>query len=405
MNNMYNLNSVVQYITHRNKIYSFFKLLNSDKMDLPFDELLKYLNNKAFNINNFIRILKTYEIDISIKEFNLIYIIKYHNKTIIPHESESSNVVIKAVNNITTHINNFDPNDRFCIFKTINRFKRYIQEFNKWKNNDKIELIQELTSEYYRLDNIKQEIQTKSDDKLYINELEDIKIAQDHQEIIMNEIKKVDGLDIFNKLQPIEVQYDKETTNQIKGILEDQFWFLLEEDLIIQPINSIGIIKLLEEIKDIITLILKSRVDMLIEIEKAVNTEQLKEEFDTHYFLDGLSYLLETLRKLQSPEYDELTDNYIKTLKHNMIEGNDLHEFVPKTLRYIMNGYYTVLIEKNQDALVVGHSNTTGVLAGLLTGKVIGAFDLDIYDRVYQVLIYKNSGRLQLLHTSFDCRD
>jgi hypothetical protein len=348
MNNMYNLNSVVQYITHRNKIYSFFKLLNSDKMDLPFDELLKYLNNKAFNINNFIRILKTYEIDISIKEFNLIYIIKYHNKTIIPHESESSNVVIKAVNNITTHINNFDPNDRFCIFKTINRFKRYIQEFNKWKNNDKIELIQELTSEYYRLDNIKQEIQTKSDDKLYINELEDIKIAQDHQEIIMNEIKKVDGLDIFNKLQPIEVQYDKETTNQIKGILEDQFWFLLEEDLIIQPINSIGIIKLLEEIKDIITLILKSRVDMLIEIEKAVNTEQLKEEFDTHYFLDGLSYLLETLRKLQSPEYDELTDNYIKTLKHNMIEGNDLHEFVPKTLRYIMNGYYTVLIEKNQ---------------------------------------------------------
>ena len=64
-----------------------------------------------------------------------------------------------------------------------------------------------------------------------------------------------------------------------------------------------------------------------------------------------------------------------------------------------------LLIANQQDALVVGHSNTTGVLAGLLVGEEIGAFDLDIYDRVYQALIYKNSGRLQLLHTAFDCND
>ena len=46
-----------------------------------------------------------------------------------------------------------------------------------------------------------------------------------------------------------------------------------------------------------------------------------------------------------------------------------------------------------------------GVLAGLLVGEKIGAFDLDIYNRVYKVIIYKNSGQLHLLHTAFECND
>jgi len=64
-----------------------------------------------------------------------------------------------------------------------------------------------------------------------------------------------------------------------------------------------------------------------------------------------------------------------------------------------------LLIKNKQDALVVGHSNTTGVLAGLLVGEEIGEFDLDIYDRVYQVAIHKKRGRLHLLHSAFNCND
>jgi len=62
------------------------------------------------------------------------------------------------------------------------------------------------------------------------------------------------------------------------------------------------------------------------------------------------------------------------------------------------------LIEKKQNALVVGHSNTTGVLAGLLVGDDIGAFDLDIYDRIYQVVIHNNKAKLLLYHSEFDCK-
>lgn len=64
-----------------------------------------------------------------------------------------------------------------------------------------------------------------------------------------------------------------------------------------------------------------------------------------------------------------------------------------------------MLIDRKQDALVVGHSNTTGVLAGLLIGEEIVAFDLDIYNRIYQVVIHEENGRLHLFHSDFDCND
>ena len=57
---------------------------------------------------------------------------------------------------------------------------------------------------------------------------------------------------------------------------------------------------------------------------------------------------LDLLKKLQSPEYDILTDSKHKILKRSMIEGDSLDEFVPEIIKYILNGFYVVLIEKNQ---------------------------------------------------------
>ncbi len=59
--------------------------------------------------------------------------------------------------------------------------------------------------------------------------------------------------------------------------------------------------------------------------------------------------------------------------------------------------------KQKEDLLGVGHSNTTGVLAGLLIGEEIGSFDEKIYNRIYQVVMYKKTGRLHLLHTAFHC--
>jgi hypothetical protein len=82
-------------------------------------------------------------------------------------------------------------------------------------------------------------------------------------------------------------------------------------------------------------------------------------------------------------------------------KGMEIKEYDASELK----GFSKLLVDSKQNALVVGHSNTTGVLAGLLIGEEIGAFDLSIYNRIYQVVIYNKQGRLHLLNTVSDCVD
>ncbi|MEP5569330.1 MAG: phosphoglycerate mutase family protein [Halioglobus sp.] len=59
---------------------------------------------------------------------------------------------------------------------------------------------------------------------------------------------------------------------------------------------------------------------------------------------------------------------------------------------------------EKRDTLVVGHSNTTGVLAGMLAGIEIEEFSEAEYDRLYQVIISPDSAKLSLLHQAFECK-
>ena len=104
------------------------------------------------------------------------------------------------------------------------------------------------------------------------------------------------------------------------------------------------------------------------------------------------------LHSIYSTDYNRTKKTALPTATSR---GLEIKEYNPQELK----DFSKLLIACKQDALVVGHSNTTGVLAGLLVGQELGAFDLDIYNRVYQVVISKNSGRLHLLHTAFECKD
>lgn len=64
------------------------------------------------------------------------------------------------------------------------------------------------------------------------------------------------------------------------------------------------------------------------------------------------------------------------------------------------------LVNLKQNALVVGHSNTTGALAALLADQSVDesySMGENIYNRIYQVVIYKDARQLQLLQSVFVC--
>ena len=345
---MSDFKSSVKFLIHRNKIFNYLKKINIDSLEGTFEETIQHLDNIKTNIYSFLKLLGYYDIIMTFNEFNTIFLIKFHNDVIISYETENSENVLNSVNKLVSCMKNFDIYDNLCVLKIINRFKRFLYEFRKWKIIDKIELVKNLASEYYRLENIIVKINIKPENELYINELEKIKDMENKKTFILDEIRTMNGMEIFNNLKPVEIEYSKTSINEIKKIIQEQYWKMLQLDLKSFPIKSDLLISLLEEIKEIIYVILNKRIDLLKEFEKKINIKQLKKEFDTHYLLDGLYYLLETLKKLQSPEYDDITDNNHKILKHHMIEGSPLYEFIPDIVKYILNGFYTVLMEKNE---------------------------------------------------------
>lgn len=65
--------------------------------------------------------------------------------------------------------------------------------------------------------------------------------------------------------------------------------------------------------------------------------------------------------------------------------------------------FANALIAKQKNSLVVGHSNTTAVLAGLLVAESGEAFDESVYDRIYQVVFIKGVPHMQILQQGFTC--
>jgi len=68
-----------------------------------------------------------------------------------------------------------------------------------------------------------------------------------------------------------------------------------------------------------------------------------------------------------------------------------------------LDGFAGLLLERKQNSLVIGHSNTTAILAGLLSGEAGEEFGEEEYDRLYQVTLSGDERQMVLLHQAFSC--
>mgnify|MGYP001254276000 CR=1 FL=1 len=115
---------------------------------------------------------------------------------------------------------------------------------------------------------------------------------------------------------------------------------------------------------------------------------------------ESLSALFEAvpIEALYSTEYKRTQSTALPT---SIAKDLAIQSYEPQALEEIARQ----LLHAQQDALVVGHSNTTAVLAGILVGEKMGSFDESIYNRIYQVVISKDDRRLHILHTAFQCAE
>lgn len=112
----------------------------------------------------------------------------------------------------------------------------------------------------------------------------------------------------------------------------------------------------------------------------------------------GLAQLLNSvnLKHVYSTDYQRTLSTAAPVASSHNLE---VELYDPKNLDEIK----ITLLNRKQDALVVGHGNTTGVLAGMLVTQELEDPMYHSYDRIYQVVIFNNSGQVHLLHDTFKC--
>ena len=68
-----------------------------------------------------------------------------------------------------------------------------------------------------------------------------------------------------------------------------------------------------------------------------------------------------------------------------------------------LEGLVAEILATKETVLVIGHSNTIPVIASMLTGENFSEIDLDVYDRIYQVVMCGNAESVNLFHSPFEC--
>jgi len=96
--------------------------------------------------------------------------------------------------------------------------------------------------------------------------------------------------------------------------------------------------------------------------------------------------------------------NYIRTKNTAM----PIASLKKTRIQYYESDYPKVfsefLLDSKQNSLVVGHSNTIPILAGLLSEEDVVPIDEKTYNRIYKVVISKGKRKLFMLKAIFNCK-
>ena len=343
----------------------------SEKQD-TFAEQLNLIGNEEYIINSYriVRLLRIYDVNITFNVFNTILLIYTFSETILMKDIDGSEQkesyrlkIIKSVDRCIEEFKKFDHKDKLSILKLSNRLKTYLKYFNDWKNIDKICVVENFASMYYKFDEIIQFIKKdKTESELYLDELEKIEHLTKSKNNILDKIKQIGGYDIFKDIKPKVFDHnDLLLEKELKESVEESYWELLRGDLMQVPIDFKHLTDLLKQIKNIVIEIFHKE-DKIIQDLKLKTKDLDKNCLDfygviqctTFYFEMLIEIFLDENCKLKFKDgFDkdkkicDLKKTY-KEFKTGLIEGQEVHTFIPNSTRILVKTFYEIYGSKEK---------------------------------------------------------
>ena len=337
-------------ITHFDFLYikkqtRYFKVSNWDSDS--FNDIMILISNKEV-INNTKKLLSkilyknnnVYE-----KKFLSSYMIIKNNHVVLTKETELEKKLIDLSKNITRIIksiinskNNIEMSINIKIFNKI--YENYILTFDLWKEQDKINMINNLSLMYFDLEADKQKRYQNIDDetnKVFIDNI------INEQQKLVNKIEMIGGKEAIDYLNSLKKEIDeyknniKELYSSIDYNMHEAYWNSIRLQLNKNPPNFGIIINLLSELKE---MLLNCNPKLKNELDENIDIEFIQEMLnrgviDDKYIRSISNYIINKVKDIQSEEYDKELSVWTMDINKLFDKGIKYNEYFPMFFRYI----------------------------------------------------------------------
>ena len=299
--------------------YMLFKNIRDEIIKKKtFSQVIKYITNRQTikNVSDYLKEINCN--NINAKVILSSYIIRYHNDTVLSDSKLDEDILLCSVG-----LHKILESDKSNLIKNKN-IKEYIILYNKWKDFDIQNQVNDLISEFYLINKKKKNL--KDDDLKIISEIE--------LERIQQKIKKhISLLDPDGGIKLLEESADKyEQINPLNGFENDI------RDSFRKTYNNYVRKKLINNDIEVVTKNFKELRGMLL---LCVTDEKKKDEIVDSLYIEYLSdeelykFLLKVYEYiLQFSNERDIKDvkKTITNLKCNVSKDKEMHEFIPEIM-------------------------------------------------------------------------
>ena len=310
-----------------------------------FNEMMKIVTNEdVIQITN-VLLKKLVNDDKTTKKFLSCFMIVKNRSLVVTNETKlendlihTSNIIIDILKQLHSSKNTIQM---YLLSKRFNKiYCLYIQQFDLWKKQDELNIVNNLTLMYFDLEADKQKRYENIDDETNKAFLDTITIEQQR---LVEKIELIGGKEGLEYLDSLKKEIDayrnnlNELYSSIDKNMHNAYWNSIKMELIKNPPNFMVIINLLKELKD---MFIKCNPKLKEELDSNIDIDFIKEMLNRgvindNYILNMSNYIIKTLKDLQSEEHDKELDSWASDMNEMFIKEGNYSEYFPIFFRYI----------------------------------------------------------------------
>jgi len=310
-----------------------------------FNEMMKIVTNEDVIQTTNVLLKKLGNDEKTTKKFLSCFMIVKNRNLVVTNETKLENDLIHTSNIIIDILKQLDSSKNtiqmYLLRKRFNKiYSLYIQQFDLWKKQDELNIVNNLSLMYFDLEADKQKRYENIDNETNKAFIDNITIEQQR---LIEKIELIGGKEGLEYLDSLKKEIDayrnnlNELYSSIDRNMHNAYWNSIKMELIKNPPNFMVIINLLNELKD---MFIKCNPKLKEELDSNIDIDFIKEMLNRgvindNYILNMSNYIIKTLRDLQSEEHDKELDSWASDMNEMFIKEGNYSEYFPIFFRYI----------------------------------------------------------------------